>query len=75
MSPSIARLLKYIKGNAGLRTRCVQRFIWFQLLVVDSWANEVVQVAKTILPLEQRAFIVKQYYETCSLKQVRSDFV
>ncbi len=37
--------------------------------------NEVLQVAKMVLLPEQRAFIVKQYYEIHSLKHIRDDFI
>ncbi len=37
--------------------------------------NEVLQVTKIVLLLEQCVFIVKQYYETHSLKHVRNDFM
>ncbi len=37
--------------------------------------NEVSHVAKMVLSLEQCVFIVKQYYETHSLKHVRNDFI
>ncbi len=59
MSASIARPSKYIKGNTGPYTKHVPPFTWFWLLVVKSWMNEVLQVAKMVLSLKQFAFIVK----------------
>ncbi len=64
------RILKYTKGKTSRHTRHVPRFIWFWLLVVELWMNEVLQVAKMVLSLGQRTFIVKGYYETHSLKMV-----
>ncbi len=37
--------------------------------------NEVLQVTKMVLSLEQCAFIVKWYYETYSLECVYNDFI
>ncbi len=37
--------------------------------------NEVLQVTKMVLSLEQRAFIVKRYCEIHLLKSVRYDFI
>ncbi len=75
MGKSIARLLKYTKGNTASSTRCVPCFIWFQLLVVELRMNEVLQVTETVLSLEQCAFILKQYYETNLLKRVCDEFI
>ncbi len=57
MNESITILLKYIEGNTGPYTKCVPHFVKFQLLV---GMNEVLQIAKIVLSLEQCAFIVKK---------------
>ncbi len=44
-------------------------------LVVQLRMKEALQVAKMVLLLEQRAFIVKWYYETCLLKYVCDTFI
>ncbi len=75
MGDSIARPLKYVKSNTGPCTRHVTCFLWFRLLVVELWTNEVLQVTKMVLSQEQCAFIVKQYYEACSLKRILDDFI
>ncbi len=48
MSENIARILKYNKGNTGPHTRSVLCFIWFWLLVVVLWMNEVLHVTKMV---------------------------
>ncbi len=55
--------------------RAMFHFIQIALIVVELWMNDVLQVPKMVLLLEQCAFIVKRYFETYSLKRVRNDFI
>ncbi len=59
------RILRHFK-------RVMVRSIW---IVSGRVMNEILQVVKMVLSLEQCAFTVKRYYETHLLKYVCDDFI
>ncbi len=75
MSKCYVRLLRYIKSNTGSHTRHVPHFAWFWLLLVVLWTDKVLPVAKMVVSIEQRLFIVKQCYKIHLSKCVCDDFI